>query len=58
MLCILLANIIYSEIIDDKGDTDRSGIVRPQTWHGFALAVAVLFEALFKKLLGYDPGQW
>ena len=58
MLCVLLAHIFYSEIIDDEGETDRAGIVCPQAWRGFALAVAILLEALFKKLLGNDPGLW
>ena len=49
---------IYPEVINDEGEADWAGIVRPQAWRGFALAVAILPEAFFKKLLGNDPGLW
>ena len=58
MLCVLLAHIFYSEIVDDEGETDWAGFVFPQAWCGFALVVAVLFKALFEKLLGNDSGLW
>ncbi len=58
MLRIFLSHIFYPKIIDDEREADWAGIVRPQAWCDFDLAVTVLFEALFEELLGKDPGLW
>ena len=55
---MLLANVLNPEVVDDEGETDWAGFVRPQAWCGFALVVAVLLKALFEKLLGNDSGLW
>jgi hypothetical protein len=43
MLCVFLSHIFYPEVIDDKGEADWAGIVRPQAWCDFALSVTILF---------------
>ncbi len=47
MLRVLLPDIFHSKIVDDKGETDGTGVMRPETWHRFALAVAMRCKPLF-----------
>jgi hypothetical protein len=54
MLRVLLPNIFHSKIVDDEGETDGTGVVRPETWRRLALAVDMLGKLFFEQQLGDD----
>jgi len=58
MLCVLLTNIPYPNIVDDKGEADEAGVMFPETGGCLALTISTLFEAFFEKLLGDDTSLW
>ena len=43
--------VLYSEIIDNKGEFNRSSVVLAQTWNDRALVVASHVEALFEEVV-------
>ena len=51
---VFFAYVLYSEIIDNKGEINRSPIVHPHTGWVLALMVSLTVETLLKELLGKD----
>ena len=58
MLRVLLTNILYPKIVDNKGDADGTGVMFPETGGCLVLMISMLLEAFFEKLLGNDTSLW
>mmetsp|Transcript_14926 Transcript_14926/g.34660 ORF Transcript_14926/g.34660 Transcript_14926/m.34660 type:complete len:283 (+) Transcript_14926:1156-2004(+) len=58
VLCVFLANILHSEVINDEGELDGSPLVEPEAVDDGALVVAVGLEAFLEQFLCEDAGLW
>ena len=58
MLRILLTNLLYPKVVNDKGEVDGAGVMFPETGGCFALTISMLSKAFFEKLLGDDSSLW
>ena len=56
VVCIFFAYILYSEIVDNKGERDRSPIVHQHPGCVLAFMISLDVEALLEELLGEDAG--
>jgi hypothetical protein len=54
MPCVLVTDVFYAKVIDDKGKGDGPGLVAPEPRGEVGWLVAVLGQVLFKALIGDD----
>ena len=58
MPCVLVADIIDSEIINYQREADRASLVFPESRRGGALEVDVVIEAPLEQLLCNNTSVW
>ncbi len=56
MLDIVLVGVLYSKVIDNKGEADWAPIVTPVSWCDLALPVPCLVEVLGEEVLSKNAG--
>ena len=55
---MLSADVLDSEVVNNKGELYRSLVMLPETWYELALVVAVLVESLLEELVGKETSLW
>ena len=58
MTGVLFANVLDSEVVNYKGELDRTPLVFPRTRDEFALVVTVFDKEFFKLFLGQGASLW
>src|SRR5210317_1720514 len=58
MFCMLFAYIFDAKIVDDKSETDRTPIMRPESRSVFALVVSMCIQTFLKEFLGQNATLW
>ena len=56
VLCVFLADILDSEIVDNECELYWAPFVFPESWYDGALEIAPVVEAGFEELLGKYAG--
>ena len=53
-MCMFLAHVLNTIVVDDEGEHDGSPFVAPQAGRGIKLVVVCIIEVFFKEFLGKD----
>ncbi len=56
MFNVVLVGVLYSKVVDNKGEADWAPIVTPVSWCDLALLVPCLVEALGEEVLSKNAG--
>ncbi len=56
MFDVVLIGVLYSEVIDNKGEADWAPVMTPVSWGDLALPVPRLLEVFGEEVLGNDAG--
>ena len=58
MVNVIVVDVFYAEVINNKAEPDWAPCVCPETGHESALAVSGALEAFFEELLDNDASLW